>query len=136
MCVYINTLMYMYVYAYYVMTIYSKCAIILQKYCFSYSKRFKQLRDVWNPLKAKVCYVKYTGIYKFWIYRIINRISNINCKLYSFGKIKKKFLKFVTDVYFVSNKLHTVWNFKIVFTQASTIKILQKKFALLLPPID
>ena len=48
------------------MCVYSKCTIVLQKYCTRsfYSKRFKQLKDFRDPPKAK-CYVKYTGIYKF-----------------------------------------------------------------------
>lgn len=67
--IYIYTYMSVYIF----ICVYSKCPIVL-KHCTTnfYSKRFKQLKDFGDPTEAKVCHVKYTGIYKFSV-TIMNR---------------------------------------------------------------
>ena len=75
MIIYIYIYIYIYTYmsVYIFICVYSKCPIVL-KHCTKnfYSKRFKQLKDFGDPTEAKVCHVKYTGIYKFSV-TIMNR---------------------------------------------------------------
>ena len=71
--IYIYIYIYTYMSVYIFICVYSKCPIVL-KHCTTnfYSKRFKQLKDFGDPTEAKVCHVKYTGIYKFSV-TIMNR---------------------------------------------------------------